>query len=485
MDIKTNKRQNQHCRLAKHSLNSFFGAFLSVSLLTTLLCLPHCKNDDNNSPACPTEDSGFNKGDGMADSPFLICSRSQLEKISMGLDKHYELSQNIDLQDDPFTPLSANIDPDTLLSDPFTGSLDGKGYELRNLKIAVDTQEAGLFANLGSGGSIQNLGIVGLDVTSTNTDGDGLGEFVRIGALAAQMSGGEIKNCYALDSDDDPDLYGSVVVPSGEGNYDYVGGLVGEQNDGSIIGSYANGNAYGGEGIGDAVGGLVGWQSDGSIIGSYANGNAYGGEGNSDFVGGLVGYQNNGSIIASYATGNANGGGGDADYVGGLVGRQNDGSIIASYATGNADGGVGGYDAVGGLLGWRDDGNIIASYATGNADGEEVGDLLGRSRSSASDIEESYGFGEATGGTEVDPPLGTPYPTDVTMAEDLTAANSGATMQWLGLNSPWDFGTGSQIPALRYVTGATLLGSIVTYECAASKLPAGLNCGDLLAGQSR
>ena len=45
----------------------------------------------------------------MAGSPFLICSRSQLEKISMGLGKHYELGQNIDLQDDPFEPISGSL----------------------------------------------------------------------------------------------------------------------------------------------------------------------------------------------------------------------------------------------------------------------------------------------------------------------------------------------------------------------------------------
>ena len=176
------------------------SSLLGVLFLAALLCLPHCKNDNKSSgsngsespgpapapapaPApCPTEDSGFNGGDGAADSPFLICSRSQLEKISMGLTQHYELSQNIDLQKDPFTPIPG----------PFTGSLDGKGYELRNLTIAVSTKQAGLFAELGVAGSIQNLGIVGLNVTSANTSGTSA-DPVRIGALAAQMSAGESK----------------------------------------------------------------------------------------------------------------------------------------------------------------------------------------------------------------------------------------------------------------------------------------------------
>ena len=339
----------------------------------------------------------------------------------MGLDKHYELGQDIDLQDDPFTPISGS----------FKGSLDGKGYEIQNLTIEVSTKQAGLFAELGAAGSIQNLGLVGLDVTSTNTGGS-ISNPVLIGALAAQMSGGEIKNCYALDADGDPDVYGD------SGHYVRVGGLAGRQTGGSIIGSYANGDADGGAGTEGFVGGLAGLQSGGSIIGSYATGNADGGD-RTDYVGGLVGLQSDGSVIASYATGNVNGGMGD-DEVGGLMGRQiNGGSIIASYATGDADGGSGGSDAVGGLVGYQSGSDNI--------------------------ITESYGFGMADG--ETDSMLGTTYPTSVTMATGLTAANAGT--RWAG--AAWDFGTGSQTPALMYVTGAMLSGTTVTYECVASLLP--------------
>ena len=86
-----------------------------------------------------------------------------------------------------------------------------------------------------------------------------------------------------------------------------------------------------------------------------------------DLVGGLVGNQNSGSIRASHATGNANGGDGREDEVGGLVGEQGSGgSITASYATGNADGGAGDQDRVGGLVGVQF-GSISASYSFGSA----------------------------------------------------------------------------------------------------------------------
>ena len=393
-----------------------------VLLCAASLSLPHCKNDNKSSgsnssespnPACsPLVASGFNKGDGTADSPFLICSRSQLEAISAGLTQHYELGQNIDLQNDPFTPLS----------DPFTGSLDGKSYEIQNLTITVTTKRAGLFAELGAAGSIQNLGIVGLNVTSANTSGS-VSSPVLIGALAALMSGGEIKNCYAIanDSDDGQDLYGDV------GAYDYVGGLVGFQTNGSIISSYANGDADGGNGVLDHAGGLVGRQSGGNIIGSYATGNADGGEGDSDYAGGLVGFQSGGSIIASYATGDASGGSGNSDLVGVLVGTATGGTRAQNYGFGTA---------------------------LGNADGfsNNPGDLV----------------------NSLEAP-----PDSLASATALTADNAGTV--WGGASSlAWDFGTGSETPALKYITGADIGGG---YVCVASELPSALSCGDLLAGQ--
>ena len=160
------------------------------------------------------------------------------------------------------------------------------------------------------------------------------------------------------------------------------------------------GNLYGGAGGYDYVGGLVGYNNSGSITASYAEGDADGGDGGYDYVGGLVGY-NNASITASYATGDADGGGGNVDVVGGLVG-DNSGSITASYATGDVYGGAGNNDQVGGLVGWNNNASITASYATGDVDGgagnsDNVSGLVGKNNGT---ITKAYGFGTVTGGTE-------------------------------------------------------------------------------------
>ena len=222
----------------------------------------------------------------------------------------------------------------TPIAGSFIGTFDGRGRKIMNLTISV-SGDAGLFLELGTSGVIQNLGIENFDVATTNASGG------KAGSLVAE-SDGSVVDCYAVDSDDAVDVSGSAAAN------DSVGGLVGEQNGGSITTSHATGAVDGG-GENDSVGGLLGQQDGGSIVSSYATGAANGGDGQ-DGVGGLVGLLNTGSsIIASYATGAANGGDGQ-DGVGGLVGQQFvDSIIISSYATGAANGGGNDNDTAGGL----------------------------------------------------------------------------------------------------------------------------------------
>ncbi len=319
---------------------------------------------------------------------------------------------------------------------PFVAVFDGNSHTISNLAVRTDTAYIGLFGVIGAGAVIRNLGLVDnlADYTGSSD------EEVFIGGLVGRQNGGSITASYATGPAD-----------GGDGNYDFVGGLVGLQGKGSsITASYATGTADGGGGNEDGVGGLVGWQSGGSITASYATGDANGRAGDGDRVGGLVGSQEDGSIRASYATGDANGRAGDGDRVGGLVGSQGDGSITASYATGDADGGDGAFESVDGLVGWSNLGSIRASY----------------------------GFGRVVGG-EYRGVAGTP-PEGVSRAAQLTAANAGTA--WNAADSytfgAWDFGTGSQIPALKYAdyddTGSA-------FNC--NQFPAGA-CTRFLPGQT-
>ena len=279
-------------------------------------------------------------------------------------------------------------------TNPFAAVFDGNSHTISNLAIRRDQTYAGLFGAIGGGAAVRNLGLIDNLVDHTGSNDD----YIYIGGLAGEQSDGSITASWAT---------GTAV--GGDGDYDYVGGLVGRQYSGSITASYAMGAADGGDGDYDYVGGLVGRQYLGSITASYATGAAVGGDGDYDYVGGLVGYQEESSITASYVTGAAAGGDGDYDYVGGLVGRQYLGSITASYAMGAAAGGDGSDDAVGGLVGYQEEGLITLSYATGAAAGgdgsdDDVGGLVGYQEEGL--ITASYATGAADGGDGSDDDVG-------------------------------------------------------------------------------
>ena len=333
--------------------------------------------------------------EGSLAGPYIVCSRAHLNAIDdsdENLAADYVLYQDINLgtatQGGDGGADGKNFDP---IGGSFTGTFDGQGKEIMNLTIRVNG-DAGLFLKLGAGGTIQNLGINNFNVTTTSAS-------AKVGTLAAEVIGGRIVDCYAVDSDNETD------VSSSTGN-NSVGGLVGFQNEGSITDSYAAGDVNGGASNNDDVGGLVGRQQGGGlIISSYATGDVNGGRG-ADSVGGLVGYQNEGSITDSYAAGDVNGGEDEgrvfSEDIGGLVGRQQIGLIISSYATGTVTAGNIGNDNVGGLVGRQEKGTlIISSYAAGGVNGgmggsDAVGGLVGGQKGGS--IISSYAEGDVNGG---------------------------------------------------------------------------------------
>ena len=98
---------------------------------------------------------------------------------------------------------------------------------------------------------------------------------------------------------------------------------------------------------GSIVGGLVGNNREGTVSNSYATGTV---TGTALFVGGLVGQNYQGTVSNSYATGSVTG----SSNVGGLVGHNNQGTVSNSYATGS----VTGSSNVGGLVGIKSGGTV-------------------------------------------------------------------------------------------------------------------------------
>ena len=243
----------------------------------------------------------------------------------------------------------------------FTGSLDGQGYEIRDLFIHRPGETyVGLFGAIDEGGQIEDIGVIDVDV------------------IGEEVVGGLVGICYGT-------VTNSHSTGSVSGYKSAVGGLVG-LSYGVVSNSYSTGSVT----SGGAAGGLVGL-SYGIVSNSYATGTVI----CSDvLVGGLVGV-NEGTVTNSYSTGSVTG----DMVIGGLVGANGysgPGTVSNSYSTGS----VTGHTDVGGLAGGNGYESIVSdSYATGNVDGDSsVGGLVGTNAATVSD---SYSTGNVTGEADV------------------------------------------------------------------------------------
>ena len=218
----------------------------------------------------------------------------------------------------------------------FNAIFDGNEHTISNLYVirAADPDNsgpAGFFGVVGDFGVIREIGVVNVNVTGNS----------EVGGLAGRNYG-RVSKSYA------------TGVVSGESS---VGGLIGI-NSGTVGSSYAASDV---SAASRGAGGLAGW-NERVIHTSYATGNVSGNYGAGGLVGGSAG-----TISVSYATGSVSG---DSN-IGGLVG-QGGGTISACYATGS----VSGSWIVGGLTGQG--GTIIISYATGEVAGDsQLGGLAG------------------------------------------------------------------------------------------------------------
>jgi hypothetical protein len=247
----------------------------------------------------------------------------------------------------------------------FYGTLNGDGYKISSLTIDRPNEElVGFIAITGSDAVIKNLKVRALSATGYNYIGGLVGE-----------NNGDILN---LD-------YEATVTLSDYINY--AGGLVGSDRGGSFEEIHANVTINQNDQDKDeTVGGLVG-DLDGDIVNSSAIGTI---NLSKSQLGGLVGSLD-GTIRNSNSSVNVKG----ESEIGGLVGRNGYGKIISSYSTGN----VTGDEEVGGLVGLNDEDHvgIKNSYSTSKVTGNRsIGGLVGYNNGKITD---SYSIGNVTGDT--------------------------------------------------------------------------------------
>ncbi len=260
----------------------------------------------------------------------------EIRKDEVSLSGNYLLTSDIDASGlDNFEPIGDS-------TDRFTGVFDGNGYIITGLTInRPDANFVGLFGYVGDDGVVRNVALEDCLVTGR----------IAVGTLAGRNSGTVLKSHVTGEIDGDERVGGLIGCNEGEvsGSHarvdvtgdQYVGGLVGK-NCKMILVSHATGDVTA---WGNIVGGLVGENYQGTVSQSYAMGDVAAGEG---YAGGLVGRNRggDGNIEDSYSTGEVTGG----RRVGGLVGHTTQSSTVKrSYSTGK----VTGDEEVGGLLGNR------------------------------------------------------------------------------------------------------------------------------------
>ncbi len=292
-----------------------------------------------------------------------------LHAVRDNLGGHYLLMNDIDSATAGYAELASKAanqgkgwQPIGTSDDPFGGTFDGQGHEIRGMFInRPDEYSVGLFGVVDETGVIDNVEVVNTTV---------MGEWA-VGGLAGENRGG-VYNSYS-----DGALSGT----------DCIGGLVGA-NAGIVSSSCSAANVTGHW----DVGGLVGCgDSSGTISDSYSVGNVTG----EWAVGGLAGGNLGGTVARSCSSGAVTG----EDYVGGLVG-DNQGAVSNSYSICN----VTGEWYVGGLVGDNDSSGIVSnSYASGSVTGDSfVGGLVGSNwgfvANSFWDVDSS-GVNESDGGT--------------------------------------------------------------------------------------
>ena len=244
---------------------------------------------------------------GTAEHPYLVDSLAELQSIGSGfssddegvvapadatasLNSHYRQTADIDASS------SANFQP---IGGTFGGSYDGGGYLISGLVInRGSTANVGLFSQTSSDSVLENVALVGADVTGQDSTGVLVGlaagtvrQSFASGLLQGRLNGGGLVGTNAGPVEDS---FATVTV-AGTSN---TGGLVGS-NTGSMLRSFALGSV---SVTGTTAGGLGGIIS-GPLSHSFATGDVTG-----SFTGGLTGSSGI-SVADSYATGSVGSGG--------------------------------------------------------------------------------------------------------------------------------------------------------------------------------
>ena len=228
-------------------------------------------------------------------------------------DMNITLTADIDLTGKGWTPIGTDYD------NSYKGTFDGGGHTITGLTFTTNDEYAGLFGWLNRAGTVKNVVMEGVQITSNKIYGGSIGGVVG-------YSWGTIENCSVSGS-----VSGTV----------YVGGVVGAQIGGSITGCSSFATVKGTVDVGGVAGQT---NSSATLTACYATGNVIIEINPKKNIagGGLVGMNAGSSLLACYATGNVTSTGSSTGkvHIGGFLGN-NYTTVTACYWKNNHEQGIG------------------------------------------------------------------------------------------------------------------------------------------------
>ena len=228
-------------------------------------------------------------------------------------DINITLNTDIDLTGKDWTPIGTDYD------NSYKGTFDGGGHTITGLTFTTNDEYAGLFGWLNRAGTVKNVVMEGVQITSNQIYGGSIGGVVG-------YSWGTIENCSVSGS-----VSGTV----------YVGGVVGVQIGGSITGCSSSATVKGTVDVGGVAGQT---NSSATLTACYATGNVIIEIDRTQNIsgGGLVGFNDGISLLACYATGNVTSTGSSTGkvHIGGFLGN-NYTTVTAGYWKNNHEQGIG------------------------------------------------------------------------------------------------------------------------------------------------
>ena len=253
-----------------------------------------------------------------SDGSYTVTSADGLMNIAKLVNRgksdiNITLDTDIDLTGKDWTPIGTDYD------NSYKGTFDGGGHTITGLTFTTNDKYAGLFGWLNRAGTVKNVVMEGVQITSNQIYGGSIGGVVG-------YSWGTIENCSVSGS-----VSGTV----------YVGGVVGVQIGGSITGCSSSATVKGTVDVGGVAGQT---NSSATLTACYATGNVIiEMDPKKNIAGGsLVGMNAGSSLLACYATGNVTSTGSSTGYmhIGGFLGN-NYTTVTAGYWKNNHEQGIG------------------------------------------------------------------------------------------------------------------------------------------------